>query len=99
VNALPGSSSKNKPATAYTGALASGTCIKLYSYRWKKKTLVTTDGRYELERFLHSVPLPLRISETREYKANYYSTTFPAFSRTSARRAMRRISPQSSRLV
>ena len=75
VNALPGSSSKNKPATAYTGALTSGTCIKLYSYRWKKKTLVTTDGRYELERFLHSVPLPLRISETREYKANYYSTT------------------------
>jgi hypothetical protein len=48
VNALPGSSSKNKPATAYSGALTSGTCIKLYNYRWKKKTLVTTDGRYEL---------------------------------------------------
>jgi hypothetical protein len=75
INVLPGSSSKNKPAMPYSGALNSGTCIKLYNYRWKKKTLVTTDGRYELERFLHSVPLPLRISETREYKANYYSTT------------------------
>src|SRR5207302_5175811 len=75
INALPGGSSKNKPATAYSGALQSGTCIKLYNYRWKRKTLVTTDGRYQLERFLHSIPLPLRISETRDYKANYYSTT------------------------
>ena len=41
----------------------------------RKRPLVTTDGRYELERFLHSVPLPFRISETRDYKANYYSTT------------------------
>lgn len=75
IPALPGPSSKNKPAPAYSIDLAYGTCIKLYNYRWKKKTLVTTDGRYELERFLHSVSLPLRISETRDYKANYYSTT------------------------
>lgn len=74
--AFPGQSSKNKPAPSYTVELPYGTCIKLYNYRWKKKTLVTTDGRYELERYLHSVSLPLRISETREgYKANYYSTT------------------------
>jgi len=72
---LAGPSSKNKPAAAYSGDLPHGTCIKLYNYRWKKKTLVTTDGRYELERYLHSVPLPFRISETRSYRANYYSTT------------------------
>jgi hypothetical protein len=75
VAAIPGQSSKNKPAPAYAVDLTYGTCIKLYNYRWKKRTLVTTDGRYELERYLHSVSLPLRISETREYKANYYSTT------------------------
>jgi hypothetical protein len=75
VAAVPGQSSKNKPAPAYAVDLPYGTCIKLYNYRWKKKTLVTTDGRYELERYLHSVSLPLRISETRDYKANYYSTT------------------------
>ncbi|MGI9071171.1 MAG: hypothetical protein ACR2JB_07595 [Bryobacteraceae bacterium] len=73
--AFPGQSSKNKPAPPYAVELPHGTCIKLYNYRWKKKTLVTTDGRYELERYLHSVSLPLRISETRDYKANYYSTT------------------------
>lgn len=72
---FPGQSSKNRPAPPYAVELPHGTCIKLYNYRWKKKTLVTTDGRYELERYLHSVSLPLRISETRDYKANYYSTT------------------------
>src|SRR6516164_631210 len=66
ISVLPGQSSKNNPAPAYAGALEHGTCIKLYNYRWKKKTRVTNDGRYELERFLHSVPLPIRISETRD---------------------------------
>jgi hypothetical protein len=75
ISVLPGTSSKNKPAPAYAADLSHGTCIKLFNYRWKKRTLVTADGRYELERFLHSVPLPIRISETRDYKANYYSTT------------------------
>src|SRR5262249_19217303 len=75
IPALPWQYSKNKPAPAYALELPHGTCVKLYNYRWKKKTLVTTDGRYELERYLHSVSLPLRISETRDYKANYYSTT------------------------
>src|SRR5262249_8044705 len=60
----------------YTVNLPFGTCIKLYAYRWKKKTLATTDPRYELERFLHSVPLPFRITESRAgYQANFYSTT------------------------
>jgi hypothetical protein len=72
---LPGGSSKNKPAPAYAVKLPYGSCIKLYNYRWKKKSRVTTDGRYELERFLHSVCLPFRLSETRAYNANYYSTT------------------------
>ncbi len=75
IRVFPGQSSKNKPAPSYAVELSHGTCIKLYNYRWKKRTLVTTDGRYELERYLHSVSLPLRISETRDYKANYYSTT------------------------
>jgi hypothetical protein len=75
IDVLPGPSGKNKPATAYAGGLSYGTCIKLYAYRWKKKSIVTTEGRYELERFLHSLPLPLLISETRDYKANYYTTT------------------------
>lgn len=72
---LAGLPSKNKPAPAYSAKLLYGSCIKLYNYRWKKKSIVTTEGRYELERFLHSVSLPFRLSETRDYKANYYSTT------------------------
>lgn len=75
IPALPGHSSKNKPAPAYAIPLESGTCIKLYNYRWKAKALATTDGRFELEKYLHSVPLPLRISETRDYKANYLAST------------------------
>jgi hypothetical protein len=75
VAVLAGQSSKNRPASAYSVKLPYGSCIKLYNYRWKKKAIVTTDGRYELERFLHSVCLPFRLSESRDYKANYYSTT------------------------
>ena len=75
VPVLPGRSGKDKPAPSYAVELPYGTCIKLYNYGWKKKTIVTTDGRYQLERYLHTVPLPIRISETRDYKANFYSTT------------------------
>ena len=81
---LAGQSSKNRPAPAYAVKLAHGSCIKLYNYRWRKKAIVTTDGRYELERFLHSVCLPFRLSETREYKANYYSTTLSGIMAASA---------------
>jgi hypothetical protein len=72
---LPGPSSKNKPAQPYSVPLAHGTCIKLYNYRWKGKSTATTEARFELEKYLHSVSLPLRITETREYTANLYSTT------------------------
>jgi hypothetical protein len=37
--------------------------------------MATLDGRYELEQFLLSCCLPFRITETREYRANYYSAT------------------------
>jgi hypothetical protein len=72
---LPGDSSKNSPAPAYAVPLAYGTCIKLYNYKWKGKSTATTEARFELERYLHSVSIPFRISETRNYSANYYSTT------------------------
>jgi hypothetical protein len=75
ISVLPGQSGKNKPAPAYSVNLPYGTCIKLYNYRWKGKSTATTEGRFELEKYLHSVSLPLRISETRDYTANLYSTT------------------------
>ncbi|MCI0605910.1 hypothetical protein L0156_23230 [bacterium] len=75
IDLLPGASSKNNPAEAYSMPLAHGTCVKLYNYRWKPRSIATTEARYELERYLHSPCLPFRITETREYKANYYSTT------------------------
>jgi hypothetical protein len=72
---LPGDSTKNSPAEPYIVNLDYGTCIKLYNYRWKAKSTATTEARYELERYLHAPCLPFRITETRNYKANYYSTT------------------------
>jgi hypothetical protein len=75
IPALPGASSKNKPAPAYSAPLEWGTCIKLYNFKWKAKSTATTEARYELEKYLHSVPLPIRITETRGYTANFYSTT------------------------
>jgi len=59
----------------YTVGLPYGTCVKLYGFRWKAKSIATTEARYELERFLHSPCLPFRLTETRDYKANYYSAT------------------------
>lgn len=75
IRVLPGKSAKNQPAVPYAVDLPYGTCIKLYNYRWKTKSIITTDGRYELERFLQSSCLPFRLTETREYPANYYSAT------------------------
>jgi hypothetical protein len=65
----------NLPPRPYAADLQYGTCIKLYDYRWKAKSIATTEARYELERFLHLPILPFRVTETREYKANYFSTT------------------------
>jgi hypothetical protein len=59
----------------YALGLPYGTCVKLYNFRWKAKSIATTEARYELERFLHSPCLPFRLTETREYRANYFSTT------------------------
>src|SRR5258707_1015793 len=70
---LPGPSGKNRPAAPYAVNLPYGTCIKLYNYRWRVKSLLTTDGCYELERFLLTSCLPFRATETRDYTANYYS--------------------------
>jgi hypothetical protein len=59
----------------YATELQHGTCIKLYNFRWRARSLATTEARYELERYLHSPSLPFRVTETRDYTANYYSTT------------------------
>jgi hypothetical protein len=75
IRVLPGKSSPNRASPPYALTLPHGTCVKLYDYRWKAKSTLTTEGRYELERFLHSPCLPFRVTESREYKANYYSAT------------------------
>lgn len=76
INVLPGNGGPNDPPKPYKRPLEYGTCIKLYNYRWKAKSIATTEARYELERHLHAPCLPIRVTETRkEYKANYYSTT------------------------
>lgn len=72
---LPTKSSVNKPGTPYKKPLSSGSFIKLYNYRWKGKSIATTEGRRNLEKFLQAPCLPFRIHETRPYKANYYDTT------------------------
>ncbi len=59
----------------YASALQHGSCIKLYNCRWKARSIATTEARYELERYLHSPCLPFRLTETRDYFANYFSTT------------------------
>ncbi len=60
----------------YSIELPYGTCVKLYNFQWKGgRGIATLEARYELERFLHSPCLPFRLTETREYKANYFSTT------------------------
>lgn len=63
------------PAEPYAESLEYGTVIKLYNYRWRAKSVATTEARFELERFLHSPCLPFRVTETRNYTANYFSTT------------------------
>lgn len=75
IRVLPGRSRAKQPAPPYALDLPHGTCIKLYNFRWRAKSLITLEGRYELERLLHSPALPFRVTDTREYSANYYSTT------------------------
>jgi hypothetical protein len=75
VTALPSAGRANQPAEAYKELLTSGTVIKLYNYGWRTRSIATTDARFELEKYLHSPCLPFRVTETRNYKANFYSTT------------------------
>jgi len=74
VKVLPEDRSTIAPR-AYAVGLKYGTCVKLYNFRWKARSIATTEARYELERFLHTPCLPFRLTETRDYKANYFSTT------------------------
>ena len=74
INVLPEDRRSVQPRPYVTG-IKHGTCVKLYNFRWKGKSIATTDARYELERFLHSPCLPFRLTETRAYRANYFATT------------------------
>jgi hypothetical protein len=74
VNVLPEDRRSVRP-TPYKVPIRHGTCVKLYNFRWRARSIATTEARYELERFLHSPCLPFRLTETREYRANYFSTT------------------------
>jgi hypothetical protein len=42
--------------------------------------MATTNARDELEKYLYTLCLPVRISETRDYNANYYQTTLSGLS-------------------
>jgi hypothetical protein len=64
-----------QPAAPYAEPLEYGSVIKLYNYGWKARSVATTEARFELERYLHSPCLPFRVTETRDYEANYFSTT------------------------
>jgi hypothetical protein len=65
-----------QPAIPYSEPMAHGTVVKLYEYRWRTRSLATRDARYELEKYLHSPSLPIRVTETRgAFNANYFSTT------------------------
>jgi len=85
IKIIPKVTVAKKPLTPYCDGLPYGTCIKLYSYKWHKKSLgslITLDTRYELDRFLHTPCLPFYIDETRsEYKkAHNFSTPFKGLS-------------------
>lgn len=75
IDVLPGDDAPNRPPKPYQRLLEYGTCVKLYNYRWRAKSTATTEARYELERYLHAPCLPFRVTETRDYRANYYSAT------------------------
>ena len=75
IRVLPGGAAPNRPPNPYEASLEFGTCVKLYNYRWRAKSTATTEARYELERYLHAPSLPFRVTETRDYRANFYSTT------------------------
>ena len=75
IRVLPGDEAPNRAPAPYSRPLEYGTCVKLYNYRWRPKSTATTEVRYEIERYLQAPCLPFRVTETRDYRANYYSTT------------------------
>jgi hypothetical protein len=76
INVLTGDGAVNKAPPAYTEPLEYGSCVKLYAYRWNAAGIATRDPRYQLNKYLHNLILPIRITETRDgYRANSYSTT------------------------
>lgn len=75
IQVLPEEGRGSAAPVAYQRPLRFGSVIKLYNYRWKGRSLATTDARFELERLLHAPCLPFRIVETRPYRAHYFATT------------------------
>ena len=60
----------------YAKAIEWGTAIKLYNFQWGRRGIATLEVRFELEKYLHTLSLPVRVIESRkEYKAHYYATT------------------------
>lgn len=77
--------SRVNPPKPYRVPLKHGTVIKLYNYRSRARSLATRDVRYELERYLYQLALPIRVTETRQgYRANYFATTVTGTSVTVA---------------
>lgn len=74
VPVLPSVGGKQRP-TPYVVGIDHGTVVKVYEYRWRAKSIATTEARFEFEKCLHAPCLPFRVTETRDYRANYYSTT------------------------
>lgn len=74
INILPVSDGKQGMLPYRTG-LSYGTAIKLYDYRWTKRTVLTLDARRELQRFLVEPALPYRLTETRDYSAHSLTST------------------------
>ena len=71
----PASHKKDMPQP-YKVGLQHGTIVKLYNYQWPARSIATREVRYELERYLYKLCLPLRIVETRAgFHANYFATT------------------------
>ncbi len=64
---LPGSVEGSKRPAPYAQELSHGSCIKLYNYKWNARSIATTNAREELEKYLYTLCLPVRISETRDY--------------------------------
>ncbi|MES2625268.1 MAG: hypothetical protein V4628_08310 [Pseudomonadota bacterium] len=70
---LPGKAENKK--VAYQQPLLSGTCVKLYNYKWSARSTATLEARRAFEKYFQVPCLPFRIHETRDYNANYMSTT------------------------